>query len=123
DQKGNLTPQSTWPKLGLGPVALQGTDVSGANAVLPSGTSTVSAAGWEVQLNLTSSGSKKFQQITANLACNQSGSDTRQLAIVLDKVIQSHPQMGEGVACHTGISGGTANITGNFTEKEAKDLA
>jgi len=83
----------------------------------------VSAAGWEVQLNLTSGGSKKFQTVTAKLACNQSGSDTRQLAIVLDEVVQSHPQMGDNVQCNVGIPNGTANITGTFTEKEAKDLA
>jgi preprotein translocase subunit SecD len=107
----------------LGPVALQGTDISGASAVLPSGTTAVSTAGWEVSLNLSSSGAKKFQAITAKLACNQSGSDTRQLAIVLDEVVVSHPQMGDNVQCNVGISGGTAQITGNFTEKEAKDLA
>jgi len=123
DQKGTVSPPSTWSKLALGPVALQGTDVSGASAVLPSGTTTVSAAGWEVSLNLSSSGSKKFQDITSKLACQQSGSDTRQLAIVLDQVVVSHPQMGDNVNCNVGIAGGTAQITGNFNEKEAKDLA
>jgi len=123
DQKGKVSPPSTWSKLALGPVALQGADVSGASAVLPSGTTTVSAAGWEVSLSLSSSGSKKFQDITSKLACNQSGSDTRQLAIVLDQVVVSHPQMGDNVNCNVGIAGGTAQITGNFNEKEAKDLA
>jgi len=123
DPKGNVAPPSTWSKLVLGPVALQGTDVSAANAVLPSGTSNVSTAGWEVNLTLTGSGAKKFQATTAKLACNQDGSDTRQLAIVLDEVVQSHPQVGSDVPCNTGIVGSTASITGNFNEKEAKDLA
>jgi preprotein translocase subunit SecD len=123
DQKGNVLPPSTWTKLVLGPVALQGTDVSGANAVLPSGTTAVSTAGWEITLSLTGDGAKKFQATTAKLACNAAGADTRQLAIVLDEVVQSHPQVGSDVVCNTGITGSTASITGNFTEKEAKDLA
>ena len=123
DLKGNITPASTWTKLLMGPVALQGTDVSSANAALPPGTTTVSAGSWEVNLNLTSSGSKKFQQITAKLACNPSGSDNRQLAIVLDQIVVSHPQMGDNVQCNTGITGSSAQISGNFSEKEAKDLA
>ena len=123
DQKGNVTPSSTWLKLLMGPVSLQGTDVSSANAGLPPGTTAVTAGGWEVNLNLTGSGSKKFQAITAKLACNPSGADNRQLAIVLDQVVVSHPQMGDNVVCNTGLTGGSAQITGNFSEKEAKDLA
>ena len=123
DQKGNLTPAGTWNKLALGPVALEGTDVSNAQAELPSSTTTASAAGWQINLSLTSSGAKKFQTVTGSLACNPSGDPTRQLAIVLDKVVQSAPQMGENVVCHQGIPNGSANITGTFTEKEAKDVA
>ncbi|HLW16783.1 MAG TPA: hypothetical protein VKV69_05430, partial [Actinomycetota bacterium] len=123
DAKGNPTPPSTWTKLLLGPVALQGTDVSDANANLPSGTTATTAAGWEINLSLTSNGAKAFQAITGKLACNPSGDPTRQLAIVLDKVVQSAPQMGDNVTCNQGISGGSAQITGTFTEKEAKDVA
>jgi preprotein translocase subunit SecD len=123
DDKGNLLPPEAWSKLALGPVELQGTDVKNATAALPSGSTTATVASWQVNLNLTGDGAKKFQAITGKLACNAAGSDTRQLAIVLDEVVQSHPQMGDNVACNTGISGGTAQITGNFTEKEAKDLA
>ena len=68
DQKGNPTPASTWTKLALGPVALQGTDVSDANATLPSGTNSATAAGWEINLSLTSTGAKAFQTITGKLA-------------------------------------------------------
>jgi preprotein translocase subunit SecD len=123
DQKGNPTPPTTWTKLLLGPVALQGTDVSDANANLPSGTTATTAAGWEINLSLTSTGAKAFQTITGKLACNPSGDPTRQLAIVLDKVVQSAPQMGDNVQCNQGIGGGSAQITGTFTEKEAKDVA
>ena len=77
DQKGNLTPAGTWNKLALGPVALEGTDVSNAQAELPSSTTTASAAGWQINLSLTSSGAKKFQTVTGSLACNPSGDPTR----------------------------------------------
>ncbi|MGZ4240979.1 MAG: protein translocase subunit SecD [Actinomycetota bacterium] len=123
DQQGNVADPSTWSKLALGPVAVQGTEVKTANASLPSGSNTATIASWQVDLSLTGTGAKKFQEVTAKLACNAAGSDTRQLAIVLDEVVKSHPQMGDNVNCNEGISGGTAQITGNFTEKEAKDLA
>lgn len=123
DTNGNVAPPETWSKLALGPVAVEGTEVKSATASLPSGSTTATAVAWQVDLSLTGTGAKQFQAITAKLACNASGADTRQLAIVLDEVIQSHPQMGDNVVCNQGISGGTAQITGNFTEKEAKDLA
>jgi len=122
DQKGNPTPAATWSKLLLGPVALQGTDVSDANATLPS-SSSGSVAGWEINLTLTSNGAKLFQEITGKLACNPAGDPTRELAIVLDKVVQSAPQAGDNVVCNQGIGGGSATISGTFTEKEAKDVA
>ena len=114
-------PKDQWPKLLLGPVALGGSDVSTATATLPS--AQTGSLAWEVDLRLTGDGAKKFTKITASLACNQSGDPKRQLAIVLDRVTESHPQMGDTVACNTGITGNTAQITGNFTEGDAKDLA
>ena len=116
----DLSPDQ-WPKLLLGPAALVGSDVSSASATLPSAQTGTLA--WEVDLRLTGDGAKKFAKITGQLACNQSGDPKRQLAIVLDRVTESHPQMGDTVACNTGITGNTAQITGNFTESEAKDLA
>lgn len=123
DSKGNTTPPATWSKMLLGPVALQGTDVSDANASLPSNSSGATSVGWEINLSLTSDGAKKFQTITGKLACNPAGDPTRELAIALDKVVQSAPQAGDNVACNQGIAGGSAQITGSFTEKEAKDVA
>jgi len=123
DQKGNPTPKETWTKLVLGPVALEGTDVSSANAQLPSGSNSVTSVAWEINLGLTSKGSTKFAKVTGDLACFPAGDPQRELAIVLDKVVQSFPQVGDNVVCHTGITGSSAQITGSFTEKEAKDLA
>jgi preprotein translocase subunit SecD len=111
-------PFGQWNKLVLGPARLVGTDVSGATARVDPNSGT-----WLVSLKLTGDGAKKFEKVTGELACKQVGSPERQLAIVLDNVVESHPQVGDDVQCNTGISGGTAQITGNFTDKEAKDLA
>ncbi len=118
DQAGGDTDRSTWGLLALGPVALSGEDVAGADATLPAG-----SPDWQVDLRLTKAGDKKFTDVTGKLACNQAGDSKRELAIVLDSVVESHPQMGEEVQCNQGIAGGTAQITGGFGEKDAKDLA
>jgi protein-export membrane protein SecD len=111
-------PPTAWNKLRMGPAVMTGSDVSGADAQL------VAQSGqWQVDLRLTGEGGKKFTDITGKLACNPQGDAKRQLAIVLDRVVESHPQMGEGVECNRGISGGSAQITGSFSESEAKDLA
>lgn len=63
-----------------------------------------------VSLKLTSDGSDKFAEITeANV--------NRQLAIVLDGVVRSAPNINEP------IFGGSAQISGSFTQSEASDLA
>ena len=117
---GKDLPPDQWAKLLLGPQSLGGTDIASAKATLPSAQS--GSFAWEVDLRLTGDGAKKFQAITAQLACSPSGDPKRQLAIVLDRVVESHPQMGDTVQCKTGITGNTAQITGNFTQQDAKDL-
>jgi preprotein translocase subunit SecD len=63
-----------------------------------------------VELTLSSEGARRFDQLTsANVG--------RQLAIVLDGTVYSAPEIRER------IPGGVARITGNFTVKEARDLA
>jgi preprotein translocase subunit SecD len=105
----------------LGPVGLEGSDVATASALLLDPTQ--GGGGYQVSLRLTSAGAKKFATLTGQLACNPSGDVKRQLAIVLDRVVESHPQMGEEVQCNEGISGGEAQITGNFDKAAANDLA
>lgn len=120
---GKAFPANQWTKVQLGPAALVGTDIDSAQAQPAGGGASLTAVGWEVQLKLTGEGAKKFEQTTGKLACNQTGDVKRQLAIVLDGIVESHPQMGEEVKCDVGISGGTAVISGNFGEKDAKALA
>ena len=118
---GEELPPEQWEKVKVGPAALSGEDVAGADALAPS--TTGGNFTWSVTLNLTGDGGRKFQDITGKLACNADGDPKRQLAIVLDQVVESHPQMGTEVQCNQGISGGTATITGNFTQAEAEELA
>lgn len=74
--------------------------------------------GIEVILKLTDEGAGLFADVTAKLA--EQGQTTGQpgrLAIVLDKQLQSAPTVRER------IGGGNASITGNYTQREAIDLA
>ncbi|HEV8480810.1 MAG TPA: protein translocase subunit SecD, partial [Candidatus Eisenbacteria bacterium] len=65
---------------------------------------------WEVALKLTPRAASTFTQVTgANVG--------RQLAIVLDGVVNSAPSIRER------IPSGTASISGRFTSDQAKDLA
>lgn len=112
-------PSPTAPKLLLGPVAVAGTQVSGASAVLASA-GQVSTNQWQTNLQLNSSGAAAFQRVTAALACN-SGL-TRELGITLDGQVINSPQMGTSVACHQGISGGSAQITG-LSQGQSQTLA
>lgn len=66
--------------------------------------------GWGVSLRLTSEGAEKFGKITKDNV-------GRQLAIVLDGVVQSAPVINDAIYT------GEASITGRFSEKEALTLA
>ena len=69
--------------------------------------------GWGVSLNLDGEGAKTFLDVTSELAPYKG-----RLAILLDGKIQSAPAIRNGP-----IAGGQASITGNFQEKEARELA
>nr|WP_202425090.1 protein translocase subunit SecD [Streptomyces sp. HUCO-GS316] len=103
--------QGQWQKYILGPAAVDGTDVKKAQAVFD----TQTAAGWTVTMNFTSSGGKKFADITGKLAQNQSPQN--QFAIVLDGEVVSDPFVREA------LTGGNAEISGNFDQQEAQGLA
>ncbi|MFE5873231.1 protein translocase subunit SecD [Streptomyces roseifaciens] len=95
----------------LGPVSVEGTGVTGADAVFDS----QQGRGWLVQLKFDSSGSKKFADVTGQLAGKQSPQN--QFAIVLDGEVVSDPSVS------TSITGGQAEISGGFTQTTAQDLA
>ncbi|GCB51064.1 protein translocase subunit SecD [Streptomyces sp. NL15-2K] len=103
--------QGQWQKYILGPAEVDGTDVDKAQAVL----NTTTGAGWTVTMDFTNSGTKKFAEITGKLAKNQSPQN--QFAIVLDGEVVSDPYVSQA------LTGGNAEISGNFNQQSAESLA
>ncbi|EFC83784.1 protein translocase subunit SecD [Parafrankia sp. EUN1f] len=95
----------------LKPAALVGTDVKSASAGLLSGggTTSVTTGQWVVNVDFTGNGQKKFTALTEKTVGSQ-------VAIVLDGVVQSAPQTNERIS-------GSAQISGDFSQSEAQDLA
>jgi preprotein translocase subunit SecD len=83
-------------------VLMTGQDVSVARVAFEQGVS--------VSLTFNAEGARTFRKITTENV-------NRQLAIILDNVLYSAPNINEPIA------GGTASITGGFTVEEAKQLA
>jgi preprotein translocase subunit SecD len=90
---------------------LTGKNLTGARPEPLSGT------GWNVALEFDDFGGKAFAELTKNLA-----GTGRSIGVFLDNDPISTPTVGAEFAA-TGISGGKAVITGNFTSETATDLA
>ena len=95
----------------LAPAEVLGRQVSKASAVI----NTQSASGWYVVLDFNGEGTTKFGAMTSRLTGLPAPQN--QAAIVLDGLVYSAPRINEA------INAGTAQITGNFTQLEAQDLA
>jgi SecD/SecF fusion protein len=118
-KKGNqVLPSDQGDTLEIGPVALSGDDVTGADALQREDT-----VGYVVALEFTGSGGDKWADVTGKAACSPLGDPKRRVAIVLDDQIITSPEVNEGVGCDVGIQGGSTDITGNFSQAEAKELA
>ncbi|WP_210591784.1 protein translocase subunit SecD [Streptomyces sp. GESEQ-35] len=103
--------QGQWQKYVLGPAEVDGTDVDKAQAVF----NTQTGAGWTVTMDFTSAGTKKFADITGKLAQNQTPQN--QFAIVLDGEVVSDPYVKQA------LTGGNAEISGNFNQESAQSLS
>ncbi|MFF3645243.1 protein translocase subunit SecD [Streptomyces sp. NPDC002564] len=112
-------PERTGNHLTLGPTALTGEGVKDAEALLDQQT----LSGWTVSLDFRKGAGDTWARVTGEAACAPQGAPGRRVAIVLDDKIISAPGVNEGVACGTGITGGTTQITGGFGQTEARDLA
>ncbi len=73
--------------------------------------------GFRVAIEFTSSGAQRFAEVTRQIAESGSPGNPARLAIVLDGKLISAPSVREE------IRGGNAEITGNFTRREASNLA
>ena len=100
---------------------VEGTDISGAAAGLPTSGNSIGTQ-WQVNLNLNSHGAAAWGDLTTKMYSQygNNGNPTSvrdQLAIVLDGVVISAPTV-QGA-----MTTGSVQITGSFTQTQATDLA
>lgn len=95
----------------LGPAALTGKGVSGAKAEFLGGSN-----GWVVNLSLKDDGSTAFNKLAQESYSKTAPQNS--VAIVLDGIVQSAPAFQQA-----SFEGGQVQISGNFSEGDAKDLA
>jgi preprotein translocase subunit SecD len=110
----SLKPDPTtgqYAKYLLSPAQIEGTDITSASAAAPG--SQQGQVQWSVNLQMNSHGT----EIQRKLSTVMSGDQSKTFAIVLDGQVISTPFF-KGV-----IPDGTSQITGNFSETEAKSLA
>ncbi|MGW0699065.1 protein translocase subunit SecD [Streptomyces sp. NPDC002867] len=112
-------PDTPGGHLRLGPTALTGDGVEDAEAVLDTRT----GRGWSVDLSFRGGAGETWARLTGEAACAAPADPARRVAIVLDDRIVSAPGMQNSVPCGTGITGGSAQISGGFGAAEARDLA
>lgn len=101
DDNGNVTVRYL-----LGPAEVTGQAMSSARATVNPNNGV-----WEVQFSLTSGGTTQWNAMAEKVGVNG------QIAMDLDGVVQSAPSL------QTTNFPGSGQISGNFTEREAKDLA
>jgi len=108
--------QSGAAKYSLQPAFIRGTNVTNATAELPQGGVT-----WVVSLEFDSEGAAALSRASTELSalpeCGSGAEPCNAFAIVLDGIVVSAPRFNEP------ILGGQAQIEGNFTVQEARDLA
>jgi preprotein translocase subunit SecD len=97
----------------LGPSQLTGSVVEDASVQLDPG-----SGSWSVALMLTEDGIAEFNEVAAQCSPPSETCPTGQLAIVLDSVVQSAPTLQSPTFERDEIQ-----ISGSFTEDEAKELA
>ncbi len=107
--------QDRQQKYVLGPVEVDGTDISDATSGYQTGPNGQPTSVVEVALTFTGDGTKKFADVTTRLLGLQGAQN--QFAIVLDKQVISAP------TTNAAILTGQASITGSFTLDSARDLA
>lgn len=100
-------------RLRLGPAKATGTIVRTASAAPPQGF----GAEWGVSVDLTGEGNTLFNELAALCFAGGPECPTKQIAITLDGVVRSAPTVQEPNFA------GTVSITGQFEEREARDLA
>ncbi|MQA79421.1 MAG: protein translocase subunit SecD [Streptosporangiales bacterium] len=119
EKGGRILADEDGQRLVLGASTLSGEGVSGAEAALDQEMGTQ----WVVNVDFEGEGQNAWQQLTGEAACAQPGDPKRRVAIVLDDKVISSPQVDPSIQCQAGMSGGSTQITGSFSQGEANDLA
>lgn len=99
----------------LGPVDVPGTHIDDADFGMEQTGQGISTGGWAVNLSFDSEGREEFADSSTRL--NALEGQRNQFAILLDGQVISAPSM------NAPITDGNAQITGNFTEEEARNLS
>ena len=99
---------------------LDKSDVAGDMVASASATPQANSSAWQVILNFKSNGAKAFGDLTTTMygKYGTSNSPLDDLAVVLDGTVVSFPAINQGP-----ITGGLAQITGNFNQQTATTLA
>lgn len=99
----------------LGPVEVEGTDIADASAGTVTTSTGASTNTWAVNLKFTGAGTDKFAKTTGRLF--PLAAPQNQFAITLDGYVITAPTL------QAVITGGSAQITGNFDKDSSKSLA
>ncbi|MFD7022697.1 protein translocase subunit SecD [Promicromonospora sukumoe] len=99
----------------LGPVEVDGTNLSGASSGLVAGANGTVTNEWGVNLDFNSEGTREFRATTERLVNLEP--PRNQFAIVLDSLVVSAP------STNVAITNGQAQISGSFTQQSAATLA
>jgi preprotein translocase subunit SecD len=104
----------------LGPVEIEGTEISSATSGLETTSQGVTTNNWVVNIKFTGKGAKEQTAMTKRIAGLES--PRNQFGMVLDGLVISAPSVDSQYAS-TGITGNQSQISGNFTRKSAATLA
>ncbi|GAA2085224.1 protein translocase subunit SecD [Pseudolysinimonas kribbensis] len=99
----------------LGPVEVEGSTISDANAGTIQGSQGVNTGEWAVNIIFNAEGTKEFAKVTNRLVSLEQ--PRSQFAIVLDGKVISAP------VTQAAITNGKPQISGNFTQASAQTLA
>jgi len=99
----------------LGPVEVQGSDISDATNGLATDSQGNSTNTWAVNLEFNGQGSRQFSDVTSRLVTLQAPQN--QFAVTLDNQVITAP------SANAAITDGKAQITGSFTQDSSKTLA
>ncbi|RNI22964.1 protein translocase subunit SecD [Flexivirga caeni] len=117
DQADVMCSQDGMTRYLLGPVEVSGKEISGATWGNETNSQGVATSTIAVNLSFDSKGKSAFANVTERLLGYGQNSAQNMFAITMDGAVLSSPRT------NSAITDGQAQITGNFTQSSAKELA